>query len=162
MGMPARTLFPSWSVHCLSSALTYFRCPVSNDTQRTKLHPDTDGPGWTSLAIFSKSGITRRETSGLTRGESPRSTFGLPNCFVLLVVRLKSFHLHRNFASCCQANLKMYTHALCFPTYLNVFCIIYLFSFRDRLSILSSLPDFDTPIPHCPPLHIYTIVPCHP
>lgn len=39
------------------------RCPASNDTQRTKLHLGTDGPGWTSSAIFSKSGTTRREDS---------------------------------------------------------------------------------------------------
>jgi len=49
-----------WSGHYFSSTdLT--RCSVSNVTQRTKLHPSTDGLGWTSSVIFSKSGITRHE-----------------------------------------------------------------------------------------------------
>ena len=35
----------------------------SNVIQRTKLHPSTETLGWTSLVIFSRNGITRREVS---------------------------------------------------------------------------------------------------
>ena len=100
--------------------------PVSNVTQRTKLHPSTAGLGWTSSAIFSESGTTRREAS--------RVQISIPfvrsSCIHLVFTSqvFKSSHLRTNLAPVIGANLKMYTHALCPPTYLNVFCIVYLSS----------------------------------
>ena len=109
-------------------------CSVSNDTQRTKPHLSTEGPGWTSSAIFSKNGITRREASHVMDLRLIRFC----SCSCCCVHHHHHHHPQRYFPVSsnlistiilplvAKATLKMYAQVLCFPTYLNVFCIIYL------------------------------------
>ena len=60
MAMPARMFFLPLPLFSGTDLTCH---AVSNVTQRMRLHPNTDGLDWTSSAIFSRSGITRREGS---------------------------------------------------------------------------------------------------
>ena len=87
-------------------ALTQFIAPVLNDTQRTNHHPSTDGPGWTSSAIFSKNGIIRREVSHVWIF----ATFVLSMFLVVpvtlppAIVGIKSSYFNSDLVFCRQAN----------------------------------------------------------
>ena len=84
MVMPARMLFPPWSVHRPCISADRIPRPASNDTQRTRPQPGMEHPGWTCLAIFSKSGITRRETPHVPDLRALCSVHLLctPRCFI--------------------------------------------------------------------------------
>lgn len=158
MVMLARMLFPPWSVHLPRISADRIRRPASNDTQRTKPQPDMEHPGWTCLAIFSKSGITPHETPYVPDLRALCSVLLLctPRCFI------SGHFISAVILPPVVKPTSKCTLVLCFPRCPNVFCIIYP-RYHDRLSSLSSLfllIGLQYLDPHHPQLH--PSIPCHP
>jgi len=115
---------------------------LSNDTQRTKLHPSMDGQGWTSLAIFSKNGIIRREFSHVLISMPFVSVLVVVSNTTTLLSVSSNLIFHDNTLSYRQGNLSKCTPRCRVFQHILMYSVSYT---RLHDCLFPPLPDFNPP-----------------